>query len=282
MPKSRNSPALFELLGGRRQDSREAVVPRQPQWLNAGGGSRVDVLADSFRVEGTHPRIARDEEAEARLRASPLFELDGPQLRISLTSKTGAIALFAAGVVLLGVYAGGRQMGKSAALAQLGGVQPEEAALSELDSVRNSAPSSQAISDLLVAAPGSNFTGRTGESLSGNRQPASPSSKSAGSWTRGLTYIVAQGFSPGQLEDARKAQQYLEKHGVNATPVTMKSGDVLLIANHGYNWDEPTQKKASDELKDRIRAIGEKYFKSGGRYRLEGYPKTLTGDSWQL
>lgn len=271
MPKSKNSPALFELLRGKPK-----ADPGVAPWT-AGTASRTE-QSGVPRVTTDGPRILRDDPGAGDEDApNPLFEVDGPSLRISLTSKSGAVVVFAALLVILGIYAAGRASGRSQAVADFRASQPT-VETSELDEVRSRPPSPHLVSDLVLGAqPATRPAEATTPARPAPADPVAPK----GTWTQGLTYIVAQEFNKGQLDDAKRALEFLDQHGVPAAVVPLKSGDIFLITTKGYNRSEAAQKKASDDLLERVRAIGEKYFKAGGRFRLEGYLKKLNADSWQ-
>ncbi len=107
-------------------------------------------------------------------------------------------------------------------------------------------------------------------------QPRRPASE----WVKGHTYIVVQSFSGDARQDAAQAQAYLAQYGIDTEIFGSNDRGYRLITTKGYNRGNDTQRKLSDRFLQKIRDIGQAYFKSGGRYELEGYLATLKTDSW--
>jgi hypothetical protein len=99
-------------------------------------------------------------------------------------------------------------------------------------------------------------------------------------WVRGHTYIVVQEFLETDLEEARKAREFLEEHGV-PTSIVRYSGrskyKYRLVTQKGFNCDDPVQKQLCNEYHQQIRKLGELFVKAGGRYDLQGYQKKAIG-----
>jgi hypothetical protein len=99
-------------------------------------------------------------------------------------------------------------------------------------------------------------------------------------WVKGSTYVVVQVFRGDAREDAVRAQEYLARNNIDAEIFGSSNRGFRLIAAQGFNRDDPAQRQMADRFLQKTRAIGAAYFKSGGRYKLEGFFATLTSDSW--
>lgn len=278
MPKSKNSPALFELLRKNRNEASDGL--QVPAWVGAPSGTRAQETARTTVRESPSPRNPKDSSGHEEETANVLLvDLDGPLLRISLTPKSGAVVVFALMVLLAMAYVLGRSSAGGGAppnLEGVGGTSPAD----EISELQRRPPNPQLVEGLTVGA-----------SPTGPRPPAEavrPASMesrrnvldSKTAWVKDQTYIVVQEFNAGHADDARRAQEFLAQHGIPTALVVLSGGVIHLTTTEGYNRKDPAQAAKADELLRRVHAVGDKFFASGGRYRLKGYFKTLKEDSW--
>ncbi|MBN1513029.1 MAG: hypothetical protein JXB13_13525 [Phycisphaerae bacterium] len=215
------------------------------------------------------------------------LRIDGRVIRIALDSTWAAAVLFAI-VVLMGVaYGLGHGSGKEAGKVEAGKapVNAEAGSLDEMDRVRQGPPQPDVTQGLgpsplvpeegpaaptKVAPPSTTLTSRDDAA---QRTPS-------GGWTAGLTYIVVQDFVWSAGEDALKAQEHLLQYSIETSIEQTPGKWYHLVATQGFNWDDPADRDRYERYLRRIQAIGQTYYKNGGRYRLEGYPKKLAQDHW--
>lgn len=276
MAKSKQGPALFELLRGNRSEAGDSI--KLPSWV---GGPQPVEGAESLAVnEQPRPRVVRDIEDDDESVVPRMVELDGPVVRISLTSKSGALVLLAGILVLAVAFAIGRNSRPSVSGPVTQGATIQQPK-TEIEQLQTKAPNRQLVEGL--AATGGQP--QAPPSVSPQREGSTPVPKHATpapqvTWVKGNTYIVAQEFTGGHMDDARRAQEFLEDHGISTVPVTLAGGVIHLTTKEGYNRKDAAQAGQFDDLLKRIHAVGDKYFAAGGRYRLKGYPKTLKEDTW--
>ena len=89
------------------------------------------------------------------------------------------------------------------------------------------------------------------------------------------------GFRTDAGDDVDRARRFLADNGIE-TVVLELTGDwkYRLVTTQGYNRDDPLQRDLAAKYLVRTRRLGKMFFEGGGRYRLEGYFKKLTGDRW--
>ncbi|UCC31921.1 MAG: hypothetical protein JSU86_06515 [Phycisphaerales bacterium] len=274
MPRSKRGPALFDLLS--QDEATEPETDNLPGGRGPGQQSR-----GATEAAPTLPGKVSGPAGPLEARSStggdgPFIELDGDRIRISLTSVTAAVAVFAAMVIALGVFEVGRRLGEQGGLKRghaAGRASYVADAMSDIEAARSQPPATELISDLLrqTAADGAVADAVTGETAADSEGP---------DWIRDHTYIVAQEFSAGRRDDAQRAREFLVEHGVATELVRYPSGAIQLITTQGYNREDPTQREMSDQALRKVHAVGAQYFASGGGYKLEGYFKTLKSDSW--
>ncbi|MBI4717058.1 MAG: hypothetical protein HY763_04580 [Planctomycetes bacterium] len=290
MPKTKHGPALFELLDRKRQDA--ARVLRVPRWWSGARGARP---AGGGKAAGESPEAgtdrilkltpggspetpdARGERPEHRAEHEPLLEVDGRRIRLSFTSLTAAVAVFLGLMVLVAAYALGSRSGMRAGMqaALLQEPSQAEGVKDEVQEARSQPPATHLVGTLLdpptaTKSPPAEPAAAASPSRAGN-QPI---------WTRGLTYILAQEFAGQNVEAADRAQAFLAEHGIASTVVRSRGGAVHLMVTQGFDTKDPKQKESGEQLLQKLRAVGAKYYASGGGYKLEGYFKTLKGDTW--
>jgi hypothetical protein len=193
-----------------------------------------------------------------------------------LTAKKAAVAIFLAIVVLVGSFEVGSRAGQTRGR-RLGFRQGQASytagALSEIEKARGQRPATHLVENLLAEPAGTASDARPieieGQLSSGPTR-----------WVKGNTYIVGQEFSADRLEDALQAQEFLTQNGVPTELVRLPGGAMQLLTTQGYNRKDPTQRQMADELLAKVHRIGERYFAAGGGYRLRGYFKTRTENTW--
>jgi hypothetical protein len=111
------------------------------------------------------------------------------------------------------------------------------------------------------------------------RRPPEPR-RSGITWVKDNTYVVVQSFRGDAREDAVRAKDYLDRHGIKTEIFGGVDRGFRLITVRGFNRDDKTQREAADQFLQRIRSVGKAYFDAGGRYRLEGYFAKMTSDTW--
>ena len=274
MPRSKRGPALFDLLS--QDEATEPQTDNLQERRDPGQESRdATGAAPSLPETASSPVKPREERSNAG-GDGPFIELDGDRIRISLTSVTAAVAVFAAMVIALGVFEFGRRLGDQGGFKRghaTGRASYVADAVSDIEAARSQPPATELISDLLrePAADTAVADAVTGEKAADSEGP---------DWIQDHTYIVAQEFSAGRRDDAQRAREFLTEHGVATELVCYPSGAIQLITAQGYNREDRTQREMSDQLLEKVHDVGAQYFASGGGYKLEGYFKTLKGDSW--
>jgi len=268
MLKPRNGPALFDLLTDSGNEITEPltqkrrrlemppseVLPREMPTVDRNHGIRVVGVGENSGVPGGR--------------------LPGGSRQLQLTLSTWMLAGIVVVALLLvaGTFESGRRVGRSAGLKegfQQGRASFATEATSEIEVARQQAPAPEIIAELIAPTSGTKEVAATS---AGRSKPST--------WVSGYTYVVVQEFSKGHEEDAKAAQAYLADHGIDSVVVSLTGGGSRLMTTQGYNHDDAEQKRLGDDLLRKIRTIGGKYFASGGRYKLEGYFKKLTGESW--
>jgi hypothetical protein len=271
MPKPKRGPALFELLADAEAEAPETL--KVPRWWGKG-------RAPDKETSSGEPSAARDDVSAAECRpvaqSVPFAELDGNRLRISFTSVTAAMALFGLMVGLLGAFELGRRSGEGHGFErgyESGRNSYAASAVGEIEAARGEPAATHVLGDL-VDEPARSFTAagsELAEDLRGAERPQ---------WIRDHTYVVAQEFAADRVEEARRAQEFLRRRGVATELVRFPSGVLQLITTQGYDRQTPTQRRMADQLLSKVHAVGTEYYAAGGGYKLEGYFKTLKGDTW--
>lgn len=279
MAKRRRGQALFDLLTEDKEQTAQSL--QTPVWWKRSNPDPVRTKrATATKVVTTEPSEAVEPEPEPEETSAPtsvvdetnvkpaMWELDGDRMRLSLSSVGVAVVVFMALVMLLGSYELGRRRAADRAFAlgyERGRDHYVAQAASEIEIARQQAPATDLIQGLLVSP--TDTDGATNEAT-------------RTSWVRGYTYVVAQEFPSGYEEDAVRSQTYLARNGVAVELIRYPSGSMQLITTQGYNRTDPAQSVLADRLRDRVREVGAAFFASGGRYKLEGYFRTLKGDRW--
>lgn len=278
MPKPKRGTALFDVLSEDQADAPDTL--RVPKWWARLGGSTPSVEADPVIVPRRSSTAASSDgggSAAPDAVATPLVELDGDRIRVSLTSVTAAVVVFVGVVVLLAAFEFGRRSGDRGGF-ERGHAAGRESytadAMSEIELARSQPQATHLVGSLLKDA----VVPQTAVSTAVTNEPAKDGS--AASWIRDFTYVVAQEFRAGHEADGNRAREFLAQHGIGAELVRSANGSTKLMTTQGYNRADPAQRRMADQLLEKVRTVGAKYFAAGGGYKLEGYLRTLKGESW--
>lgn len=286
MPKSKYGPALFEVYGKTRPEEAEPVAATVPHTRRTPAAESVSAfratLAALVRSIGGSGKEPGEREADG----SPAIALDGGKIHFSLSSRGAGVVAF--GLILLAsiCFLMGRWVGFQAGVAD-GRLQEQRsiqgAAEDEIAQARQSAPIDGLFDDLASspvaqgqpeAPPAGAPPARSNTSLTAVTRTSGPT------WVQGNTYVVVQIFRGDEATgDAEKARQFLADNGID-TAIVGRGREVRLIATQGFNFKDETQKVLAERFLNRLRAVGEAYYKAGGRYKLEGYYATLTASTW--
>jgi len=262
MQKSKRGEALFDKLsreGGEISD----FLRQGSRWSRRTADRGLDPRPPSsgLRLVGSRDRF---EDGETWIC------LDGRCLRLRLSARSGAVLLFVGTMLLVTSFVVGRSSGREAGLRA--GFERARASQtaetpSEIELARAQPAVSDLVQDLLPDA-------------AAHRQQAVVSSASKPQWIRGHTYVVAQEFRKGYEADARAAQDFLARQGIPTAVVRFPSGSLQLITTQGFDRGDASQRKMAEKLLAKVHGAGKKYYASGGRYKLEGYFRKLTAQSW--
>jgi len=283
MPKSKQSPALFELYAkGRMAGEAPDESGDRSDAGELASGFRATVASVAKTISGSTSSGDRRVETDA---ANPrALAIDGGRVRLSFTSRGAGIVVFgllvAAGLVFgIGQWFGrqsGLEDGRSQAQQSL-----ERSAVDEIERARRSQP----VEGLFAGIGVSPVAAAEPEKPAARVAPAPRVSLTAtrtapATWIKGNTYVVVQVFRGDAREDAVKAQEFLGRNDIDAEIFGSSERGYRLIATQGFNREDATQRQLSDRFLNKVRTIGAAYFKSGGRYKMEGFFATLTSDSW--
>ncbi len=294
--RQRRGPALFELLQGDRTQRSEALLPPGLRVVRDEPEDLDDVRDEADSVAGhMQPAAVVAQSPVTHREGEPkqgLIELDGNRLRLNLTPVAAAATVFVVCLAVLGAFVLGQQRGDRSGFLRgyAGSLEATSAgSLDGLEAARNQPPATHLVESLLEESPDR----RAQDSRSGDHSvlgvlpttaPAAKIADSAGGmasdWVRDHTYIVAQEFSAGREEDARRAQRFLVERGIDCEVIRFESGAMQLVTTRGFDHRDAAQKKLADEFLKKERAAGADYFASGGGYKMEGYYKTLKGEQW--
>ena len=93
----------------------------------------------------------------------------------------------------------------------------------------------------------------------------------------GCTALVSS--TTGRMADSL-AEAIVNQNGVETVlNETKDAWKYQLITVRGFDCDDEKQDALCREYLRRVRASGERYYKAGRRYKLEGYRMTHTGNS---
>lgn len=281
MPKSKDGVALFEIMRKIEPDGKDT---------GAGGRSGVSERETAptplppRRAEPSGPRrlAGRDRPAgrDNGTADLPVVEMAGGRLQLALTSRATAVVVFALGVLLVAAYwAGlmvGRERGEAAGFEE-GRAFAQASAVDEIQTARAQRPA-QGLFEGIGADPVQAAETVVSEGPTEDRVTRTQPEVA---WVRGYTYIAVQDFRADAQADVERARRYLLDNGIETAVVELE-GDwkYCLVTTQGFNRDDPVQRDLADEHLATIRKLGQAYFKAGGDYRLEGYFKKLTTETW--
>lgn len=284
MPKSKQSPALFELYSKGRTsgDAPEGAERTRADEFASGFRATVASVAKTISGAGGGGEQSQSEDGAS----PPTFALEHGRVRLALTSRGAGIAAFAVLLIVCVIFAAGKWFGRQSGLAD-GRVQAqrtiEHTAVNDIERARRSQP----IEDLFTGIGASPVAGSETEKPAARVAPAprvpltATRTQPAGStWTTGRTYVVVQVFRGDAREDAVRAQDYLARNDIASEIFGSSTRGFRLIASQGFDRDDAAQREQADRFLNKVRALGTAYFKSGGRYKLEGFFATLTSDAW--
>lgn len=298
MRRTQRGPALFELL---EQDVGTKFKPFTSRWWRKPvSPSATEVKAEAIVAAepAISPAPVPDPVVVATVDEDGWIAVDGDRIRLSLTSIASATVVFVFVLAVLVAFGIGARRGESKGLQKgyaAGSSTKDPKAPDEIQTVRNQKPATYLISDIASGAPAAKKNPTVSASEvkppASAKQPApNPAPNVAATstgddggkvqWVRDQTYIVAQEMPANAMPQAKAAQEFLARGGVQATIVQPNDRSILLITTRGYNHKDANQKKQSEQLLDKIRSLGTQYYSSGGGYKLEGYFKTLKRDTW--
>lgn len=270
MSRPKSGRALFDLLS---EDGEEVTEPLTQRGRWPRGDEPIARSTSSSGALTPSPLRLTDAREDAEAEVSVMALRNG-RLHLALNAWSGAAVVFAGLTVLFAAWELGSRSGSEAAFQagyDRGRASFEAEATSEIQKARAQMPASDLVADL---TPGPVANRR--------EAPAPPPETTADNpnWVRGFTYIVVQEFAAPNASNAEKAQAFLAERGLATSIVSLSGGRVQLITTQGYDHDDPSQKRANEDLLSKVHALGAEYFSSGGRYRLEGYFKKLTKNHW--
>lgn len=272
MPKPKDSTALYEVIRKTDTSARLAETRSYEPKPELARQESPPVEAEEL---GTDEEAGADEVTGTDLPA-PLLELAGGQVRLALTELGAVIAIALIGLLLLAGYVAGLKVGERRghdAGYAAGQRALESDSMDEIRAARGKPPAGGLFEDIGISP--------VGQPEATPDASAPVSGEAASGWIRGYTYVVVQDFRADAAADVQRAKEYLLDNGVE-TAVIELGGDwkYRLITTQGFNWDDPVQRRLAEDCLARVRELGKAFFDAGGRYRLEGYFRKLTADTW--
>ncbi len=276
MAKTKRGPSLFEILRKDGPPSQDARLDVPGWWSRGEDRGRQRTSSAPPPSEGVRPTGESDGKA-------PLVAVDGPRLVLSFTSLTASMGVLLLIVVITGAFFIGRHRGLVLGRAEgfaSGKAAIGEEVLDDIEKARRSKPKEEIFAGMSSSPVQANNPQSLAAVPAGRKGAPAAEPEDGPKWVRGHTYIVVQEFLETDLEEARKAREFLEEHGV-ATSIVQYRGrskyKYRLVTQKGFNCDDPVQKQLCDEYHQQIRKLGELFVKAGGRYDLQGYQKKAIG-----
>lgn len=252
MPKPKSALALFEVYRRAREQLAAADAIEQPTAAAA--------------AEPSEP--ARVDEPPAGEPPPPRIKTRGDRIELSLSTLSLAVMLFVVGLLLVGAFAVGKNIGYESGLRRARG-EAELLSDDEFAELRDQPAQPEVLQDL------GSVEQRVVADAARERRETRPTQ--AG-FVDNLNYVWIETFSA--QEDAARAQTYLRGRQVESVPI-QRNGKWILVSTEGFDYQIPEEKKASLDLLEQIKQIGREYFQAGGRYRFDGYvSKKRPGDNW--
>lgn len=283
MSKSKNSPALYELIARDRvkgrPDLRTSGVAARPAAPKANVAPIVPSPPPTRAAPPPRPKPQAQPTPKADGRESLLKRIAArvphDPTRITALICAAAILSFAAFVVVKWRQGDLPAVTSAASNADPALEQAKEALTlfaSAPTRTEKSAPA--ALEDARRKQMPEPVTGPPRLSTPGSASPASavaPKSRQAG-----LNYVVVEGFAADRRKDAEDAVAFLAKNGIACTIEKRSAGGWYVVTAEGHAGRDPKL----DKLVDRIRALGARYFDQGGRYRFLCFAKRFDGGGW--
>lgn len=268
MQKSKHTRSLFDRLS---DDGGEISGKLQQSGRWSSQKRPVERVSGEDSASGAETLRYVENKADVHQRRSPLV-LVGNRIEVSLTPWSFSLVIAVAVVLLACSFELGSRSGNGRGLRE--GYQQGRASLAaesmtEIDVVRGGPVAAHVVSDL--TRPVRELPAKVN---------TRPETGAAPRWITGYTYVVAQGFTASQASDVEAVQDFLAERGIQTASVRYPGGAVHLITTMGFYRKEPAQREAADLFLKKIHRVGKEYRAAGGRYSLDGYFKTLTGDSW--
>lgn len=282
MAKSKQGPALLELMKGTRPDRGDAPgnepgsAARRTAPAQAGGREDEPSATSRGLDEAAHHPTALDSE--------PACEVIGNRIRFSLTQRSATVIVGIAGIVLIGACLTAYRLGETRGK-EMGRRTVQEGVLTEIERARSSTPTRN-LFDGIGEDPTTALVGANSERSA--EDPAAVVGEAYGApdepWVPGYNYIVVQDFRSDARGDAIRARDFLEENGLRCAITELEQSEVYryrLITVTGFNLDDAVQKTSAREYLDRVHRLGQAYSESGGRYDFKSaYFKKLTGERW--
>lgn len=305
MLRSKRGPALFDYLTSGETEREPSRAPR--------AGTRPSISAPpesmgitsrtvrrqvpspvpgSAVITGTAVGSAPAGEEKSPSGAKRVWiEMEDERIRLSFSSLTAAAAVFVLLMTILASFEFGKRRGENAGL--LRGIELGRAAIpadasNDLEAIRQQPPTGDVVRSL-VRDPNAAGSPGTPDGAKVGASPPNAPGKSGGTasrkvgaerWVRGKTYIVVQEFAAEKEEFARRAQEFLASKSIPSAIVGGPVGSFRLITTDGFNRQDASERRVSEQALARIHALGEEFYRDGGGYKLQGYFATLKGDGW--
>jgi hypothetical protein len=277
MAKSKEGPALFELIRNRPLDAAEGRQSRSAH-------PKAEVAAGSAGPPASPPPSPTSSAQPGSQVDEPACEVVRARIRFSLTQSAATVAVGVTVAVLIGAfflgYGLGEERGREEARAAI--QRPIE---DEIERARRAAPT-QNLFEGIGEDPTRPVAHVDDETTGAAFVPPGETEYAASRvpWVKGYNYIVVQDFKSGARGDAARAASFLEENGVSCAIIELNSAGPYryrLVTATGFNFDDPVQKSLAEDYRAKVRRIGQAYSDSGGRYDFQSsYFMKLTDDTW--
>jgi hypothetical protein len=253
VPKSKDAPSLFELLG----EGKTGIEPAPEKIVEP-------VAAPPSQERAV---VHADQESGAVVQKPRTLRVDGDRIRFALSSLHLALVIFAALLVVVLSYQWGRRGGIKTGRA----LSMQSVTEDEMSRLRRQEPEPGVLENL-------NLVPRR-PAAQRPKPPAAPATRQQR--PVGLNYVWIE--TVDSAEDAANAQRFLADAGVSATVHRLnRSNKWVLISKQGFDFQSPQQKQACEQLQNRIKAAGLKYAEQHGGYNFQRCyaRKKKESDSW--